>query len=366
MVSKTMQRSCAVLAGVVAGLGLVTLIGCMTTEETSQPGALPKAKLGVTPRLHASTYMAHGHLLERQGSYARAAEQYEKALEQMPQFVEARVRLGITLNKLGRHDEATAEFRRALLLEPDRASVQNNLGFSLYLEGKLTEAEAVLARALELQPDFRRARMNHGLVLAKLGRYDEALVDFALAGSQAEAHYNLAVVQADAGEYAAAARSLEAALSADPEFEAAREQLHQISRLAAAQEAEQLAEQQQAELELARQLELEAIEAETFAATELPEVDAQDSELRMAANVEPGRVVGPPQPVLGPQQAAEVWEQIEALLAIADQNYAPVMDAGRVVAAIDAWIEAWILDAPWYESALCQVEQYVGPITPWP
>ncbi len=201
------------------------------------PGALPMPRVDVNPQLRASTFLAHAGLLERQGNYPAAAEQYARALELSPNLVTAHNRRGIVLNRLGRHAEASAHFRRALALQPRDPQLHNNLGFSLLLEGDLTAAEQELARALELDPTFRRARMNRGLVLGKLGRDDEALAEFRLAGSEEDALYNLAVVQADRGRYADAARSLEQALRRNPDFADAREQLRQIARLAAAREA---------------------------------------------------------------------------------------------------------------------------------
>lgn len=184
-------------------------------------------------RLNASTYFAHGHLLERQGNYEGAVDQYQRALALAPQMTSARNRLGITLNKLGRHAEATSQFRLAVQQNPTDGYLQNNLGFSLYLEGRYTEALAALAAALELQPDYARAHMNKGIVLAKTGDYASALTEFTLAAGEAEAHYNLAVIQAEAEDYAAAAHSLESALNVNPSFEAARQQLHVVARLAA-------------------------------------------------------------------------------------------------------------------------------------
>ena len=222
-----------------AGLALLALVACESNQTRDlKPTADRSATPGPIPKLNAATYAAHGELLERRGDLKRAAEQYRKALELSPGLVTARNRLGVTLNKMGRHMEASHEFRQALVQSPNQAHLWNNLGFSLYMEGNYTEAEPALARALELRPEFRRARMNHGLVLARLGRSEEALAAFSLAGSQADAHYNLAVIQAEQGQYAEAARSLDAALQADPGLDVARDQLHRIARLAAAQEAE--------------------------------------------------------------------------------------------------------------------------------
>lgn len=343
----------------VAGFVLAVLIGCVTTQQQTMPGALPRSHADAAPRLTASTYLAHGHLLERQGSFERAAEQYRKALELRPELLAARNRLGITLNKLGHHGEATACFRQALMQRPEQATLHNNLGFSLYLEGKLVEAQRSLARALESQPTFRRARMNHGLVLAKQGDYDEALVEFRLAGSEADAYYNLAVMQADAGHYADAARSFEQALGASPDFAEARDRLRQISRLAAAQEAE---------LEAARQMQVVADESMVAPPEPPPAVD-----VRTAADIEPAGVAPPAPPwtsvrMRGPSAAEGAWilEHVETLLAAATRENRRAEETREFRDAYDDWLEAWIMNAPWYKDALCRLEEFVGPIDELP
>jgi Flp pilus assembly protein TadD len=232
------MRTIVIVGGVVLG----GLVACQANRPHENPGALPTSKIDATPRLNASTYVAHGYLLEQQRELEPAATQYREALQLAPDLVTARNRLGITLNKLGRHGEASAQFRAAVEHNPSAAYLQNNLGFSLYLEGKHAEAEPPLARAVELQPTFRRAQMNHGLVLAKLERYDEALAAFCQAGTQTDAYYNLALLQTEDAHYADAARALQSALGLNPEFAEAREQLRAIARLAAAEEAEQAAQ----------------------------------------------------------------------------------------------------------------------------
>ncbi len=235
----TFARGSRVASAVLLGTVIsVCLWACQSSRPPTNPGALPKARADAAPRLNASTYVAHGHLLEQQGEWEQAAAQYRQALQIAPDLLTARVRLGITLNKLGRHQEASTEFRAAVARNGATAFVHNNLGFSLYLEGNYNEAEQALARAIELQPSFRRAHMNHGLALAKLGRYEEALAAFCLAGPKPDAYYNLAVLQTEAGDYAEAAQALQSALALNPQFDDAREQLRQVARLAAAQETE--------------------------------------------------------------------------------------------------------------------------------
>ena len=373
-----MKTTPLIKAFLIVGLPVALLIGCVTTEQQLQPGrpgALPQSHLGADQRLNASTYLAHGHLLERQGEFAHAAEQYRQALELMPDSAPARTRLGITLNKLGQHAAATTEFRKALLHDADNPTLLNNLGFSLYLEGELLESERVLKRVLELEPMFARARMNHAIVQAKLGQYNDALADFRLAGTEADAYYNVAVLQADGGLYADAARSLELALQANPQFDAARQQLRQISRLAAAQEAEIAAQEAlaaQMDADLARQL------------AELRAARAKPQSVRMAADLEVGPTEAPP---AEPQDARRssatppkkttfkttasvaqhvwLWNQIEKLLTYARTEPQRILQAHILVRAVDDYINAFLENAPWEEACWSRLERILGEIECW-
>lgn len=365
------------------GLTLIgaLLLGLAACESTNQvknaPGALPSAQTDVAPRLNASTYVAHGHLLERQGNFEQAAHQYRQALSLTPESGAARNRLGITLNKLGRHDEATDEFHRAISQDPGAAHLHNNLGFSLYLAGKYAEAEKAFARAVELQPTFRRAHMNRGLVLAQLERNDEALAAFRMAGDEADAYYNLAVVQTQLGQYAEAARMLEQALRADPEFADARQQLREISRLAAAEEAEEAAlaeaDAQQPESVKPRPQATAPGWAdgdaqrgtETWEATlNWPDASLFGPPAELARTDGPiaGPVTVPTRPlVVDPKRADRVFGHIEALLALAEGDWQPPMGGPGATTAVslgarfDGLVDALLLDAPWQDEVLAQL-----------
>jgi Flp pilus assembly protein TadD len=219
---------------------------CLVCSSCNQPpqkttlGNLPgPAASDLEPKVNATTYFAHGHLLERQGQFERAVVQYRKAVALQPDFLSARNRLGITLNKLGRHAEATAQFEQAVASHPGLAYLHNNLGFSLYLEGEYGKAEAALEQALSLQSDFSRAHFNRALVLARLERFDDAFSELMQAGGEPDACFNMGILLTEAEQYAAAARYLESALALKPDFDAAQQQLREVSRLAAEVETQQ-------------------------------------------------------------------------------------------------------------------------------
>jgi len=275
---------------VVALLGVAA--GCQQPGQQVKtvPGALPNEPPGdPTPKLTATTYFAHAHLLERQGQYDRAIAQYNQALELQPNFVSARNRLGITLNKVGRHAEATQQFLLATGARPDVPYLFNNLGFSLYLEGRYADARLALERAIELDPKFARARMNHALVLARMGHFERAFDEMLTVGHPADTHFNLGILLSEAGRYAEAANHLRKALELQPDFEAASGQLAEVARLAAAREAQRSAE-----------VEFEAQREPRYELPQVTVIDASppDTTAAQAAQIEPAP--------LAPQSPAEV------------------------------------------------------------
>ncbi|MBL8881005.1 MAG: tetratricopeptide repeat protein, partial [Phycisphaerales bacterium] len=229
------------LTAALAALAFVAVSCNEPDKKSASPGDLPAGRMDESPRINATTFFAHAHLLERQGAFDRAVEQYRKALELQPDFPTARNRLGITLNKLGRHAEATAEFQEAIRQKPNQSYLHNNLGFSQYLQGNYVQAEQSFIQAVTLQPGFARANMNLGLTLGRQGRFDEAYAAFRHASDDVTAYYNLAVVQSESGAYIDAVRSLDAALRVNPQYQPAVAYLRDISQLAADQEqAEQM------------------------------------------------------------------------------------------------------------------------------
>jgi tetratricopeptide (TPR) repeat protein len=85
--------------------------------------------------------------------YHRAIEQFQRALELCPDFVDIRLKLGMSLRDSGQLEDAVAQFRKALEIHPTYVAARVQLGFCLLKLGRQLEAkdefEAVLASAPE-------------------------------------------------------------------------------------------------------------------------------------------------------------------------------------------------------------------------
>jgi tetratricopeptide (TPR) repeat protein len=94
-----------------------------------------------------------GDDLYRRGMYAKAAEEYQKALSVNGAYPDLYNRLGVALLAQGDHAGAEEAFRRALERNPRYAEAQANLVLALRGAGKEAEAQQALQRLAEIDPN---------------------------------------------------------------------------------------------------------------------------------------------------------------------------------------------------------------------
>jgi tetratricopeptide (TPR) repeat protein len=124
----------------------------------------------------------------------------------------------------GEYEQAIAAYRAAIALQPKEATTHRNLADSLWLNGDRSEArkeyEAAITlatQALAVNPKATRSRSLIAFCHAKLGRVDSARALIVEIEKQApgdsDAAYKHAVIEALAGQPAAAVKHLERALT---------------------------------------------------------------------------------------------------------------------------------------------------------
>ena len=177
-------------------------------------------------------YAAHNNLggaLFAQGRSVEAIQQYQRALEIKPDFVEARYNLANALAAQGRSTEAVEQYQKAFEYRPDNAEEHNNLGTVLLGQGRSTEAIQQYQKALEIKSDFAEARYNLGNALAAQGRIAEATEQYEQAlrikPDYVEARSNLANALAAQGRSAEAIQQYQKVLETKPDNAGARNNL---------------------------------------------------------------------------------------------------------------------------------------------
>jgi Flp pilus assembly protein TadD len=177
--------------------------------------------------------IAQARVQEKAGKYDRARDIYEKLIRSNPDNYEAYHRLAVVADRQKRLCEAEELFSQAVGLEQDDPEVFNDYGYCLFLQGKLDHAELALLKAVSLSPRNPRFLNNLGMVCGHQGRHEEAMEHFRLAGSEADAFYNMAFVLAAQENIDGAKSCFHLALRADPTYESAQQALESFEEFEA-------------------------------------------------------------------------------------------------------------------------------------
>ena len=175
--------------------------------------------------LDQKSSFAHNNLglaLAKRRAFAEAINEFRKAVEIDPAFVEAHTNLGIFLAQGGSPEEAVSHLRQALTIDPTFASAQNTLGNILANAGESDKAIEHFRRALQSNPKSAMTYYNLGRVLAKRGDLDEAIEYYqkalVLNPLDPDVHNNLGLVFQSQGRLQEAAAQFNDALRVDPKY----------------------------------------------------------------------------------------------------------------------------------------------------
>lgn len=180
-----------------------------------------------------NNYVMHnlfGLALEDAGRVEESMAQYNEALRVQPDFVSARLNLGIELaGRLNRPKEAIQQFQIAIKANPDYADSYYNLGIVLYQINDVQGAAAQYEKAIQLKPNDIKAQTNLGQVLLASGRSDEAIRHFQRAlqidASLIEARLSLAEALSNKHDIAGAVQEYREVIRMKPDYGAAHSSL---------------------------------------------------------------------------------------------------------------------------------------------
>lgn len=111
---------------------------------------------------------------EREEQLPQAAELYRRVLDLAPDWIDARINLGVALYQMKRVEEAHAEFLAAVELDPAHGIARYNLGCVLEEQGKIDEAIGHLRRAARAMPEHADVFFNLALAYEKRGERRQA------------------------------------------------------------------------------------------------------------------------------------------------------------------------------------------------
>ncbi|MDA0834261.1 MAG: HEAT repeat domain-containing protein [Planctomycetota bacterium] len=201
-----------------------SMTGCSTVSQRVA-GWIPNPKKDREIRFNLA------RLREQDGQLANARDEYLKLYEKTPEDARVCHRLGIVSARMGNQLEAQRYFELATKLEPKNAEIWTDFGYMLLQSEKYQEAESALNEALRMQPKNSRALSNLGLTYGYQDRMEESFTAFRKAGSDAEAHANIAYIYLQMGKPDLATRHFSRALTLDPSIKPAGQALIQLAEM---------------------------------------------------------------------------------------------------------------------------------------
>lgn len=166
-------------------------------------------------------------LASDRGDLTAAITGFRQALHRDPTLNGARQDLGLAFVKLGRWQEALETFSELAQRQPEFVEVAYFHALALFNVGRAADAERETRRALRLDAGAAAAHTLLGIILAARGGADaeasEALTQgAALDPTSFDAHFYLGRVQYAMSDFAAAVKSLRAAVNLDQKHAQAR------------------------------------------------------------------------------------------------------------------------------------------------
>ena len=116
---------------------------------------------------HAASNNKLGIVFLKRNLFDEAVEEFKKAIEIDPDYVDAYNNLGFAFLSQKQYKEASKAFLDGIEKEDSYADLHNNLGYSYYRMDKYGDAILELNRALELNSDYVIAAFNLCLVYLK-------------------------------------------------------------------------------------------------------------------------------------------------------------------------------------------------------
>lgn len=149
----------------------------------------------------AKTVAEQGHAVE-------AIKLYQRAEQLDPNAAPLDSVLAPLYANVGNLESSIKRYQRCIQRSPDDADLANNYAWTLMEAGRFDQAIAQANRGLKIDADNRRLRSTLALIYYRQGDRAAAMQQFQQVHSQADAHYNLAILDIDAGNLAAAESSL--------------------------------------------------------------------------------------------------------------------------------------------------------------
>ena len=156
----------------------------ISIESTGQTGSVAVADTGqksLFSKPEAEVHFKNGHDLLKKKQPDEALKEFEKAVKISPDSALAHYWVGMTYFYKKDSERAIAKFKKVLELDPKNFRAMGMIGKILSFDrAKLDEATKSLNNALSINPDYEDARFDLGRIYALKGDMNRAFSEFAI------------------------------------------------------------------------------------------------------------------------------------------------------------------------------------------
>ena len=152
--------------------------------------------------------------------FDKAIEQYGKAIDLKPNFVEAYNNRGVAYRSKGGFDQAIQDYTKAIELNPNDANAYYNRGIAYKDKDDIDQAIQDYTKVIELNPQFVEAYNNRGITYGSKGDFDQAIQDctkaIELDPNDADSYYNRGIAYSSKGDFDQAIQDFNKAIELNP------------------------------------------------------------------------------------------------------------------------------------------------------
>lgn len=128
-----------------------------------------------------SSHQNHNNLGDywaRHGNFEKAVEEFQKAINLLPNYADAYHNMGTAYYQLNKFDLALASYERAIYFNPNLWQSYQNIGAIYFTKGNFINAERYYVKALEINPQNVILHIAMGIINMQGGKKDSARVYF--------------------------------------------------------------------------------------------------------------------------------------------------------------------------------------------
>ena len=172
--------------------------------------------------------IAYARWMEDMKQHGEAQKKYQEVLQVEPDNFEAILGLARIDLEYDNFGDAEQKLKRAVKVAPDSHEVQYTLGEYYVSQRNWQAAIEPLTEAMLKAPNHQAYRFQLAVALVHVGDVGSAMPHFIQTVGDAEAHFNVAMILKDRGDFSDAEKHLRLAIAKNPEFDQAKHWLNQL------------------------------------------------------------------------------------------------------------------------------------------